>query len=134
MSQPLRALTNDANDCKLIKLDPEDPTSAFVVLQEGYVRSDPTCKMRVFYLQRDGAWIEEVARSTRPEDEIGDIVFDQSAEAIQTLSQLSGDPVVREIPVTEADIRAYMDRVRGGTATELLRQFLARYRATKGTQ
>jgi hypothetical protein len=133
MPTPTRALTNHYNDCKLVKLDPEDPASPYVVMQEGYEPSDPTFRMRMFYLQRDGQWIDEVARSTRPDSEAGEIVFETSAEAVQALGALTGKPVIREVPVSEADVKSYLARLSGGSsAQDLLRQFLARYRATKG--
>jgi hypothetical protein len=130
-TQP-RALTNNYNDCKLIKLDSNDPKSPLVVMQEGYSPSDATCRMRMFYLQRDGFWIDEIARSTVPDSEAGDIVFETSADALKALSGLFGKPLVRELPVTEADVQAYMARAKGGSPEELFRQFLARYRAAKG--
>ena len=77
-------------------------------------------------------WIDEIARTTLPESEIGDIVFETSAEALQTLSGLFGKPLIRELPVTEADAQAYLSRVKGASPDDLFRQFLARYRAAKG--
>jgi len=65
----MRALTNDHKDCKLIKVDPDDPTSPYGVMQEGYDSNDPRYRMRMFYLQRDGQWIDEIARSARPDSE-----------------------------------------------------------------
>lgn len=132
MASPTRPLTNDYKDCKLIKLDPNEAGSPFVVTQEGYAPGDPTCRMRMFYLQHDGFWIDEVARSTRPDSEAGDIVFESAAEAVQNLSALMGRPLVRELPVTEADVQNYMARAQSGTPEALFRQFLARYRAAKG--
>jgi hypothetical protein len=132
MPTPSRALTNDYNDCKLIMLDANDPRSPLIVAQEGYAPSDPNCRMRMFYLQRDGFWIDEIARSTRPDSEAGDVVFDTSAEALKALSGLFGKPLVRALPVTEGDVQTYMARVKGGSPEDLLRQFLARYRAAKG--
>jgi len=132
MPTPARALTNDFKDCKLIKLDADDPKTPLIVMQEGYAPSDPNCRMRLFYLQRDGMWIDEIARSTRPDSEAGDVVFDTSTEAMKALSGLFGKPLIRELPVTEADAQAYLARVRGSSAEELLRQFLARYRASRG--
>ena len=132
MPTPNRALTNDYKDSKLIWLDPNDPKSPLIVAQEGYAPSDPNCRMRLFYLQRDGFWIDEIARSTRPDSEAGDVVFENSAEALKTLSGLFGKPLIRELPVTEADVQAYMSRVKGGSPEDLLRQFLARYQASKG--
>jgi hypothetical protein len=133
MPTTTRALTNDYRDCKLIKLDPSDSSSPFVVAQEGYAPGDPSCRIRLFYLQRDGQWIDEIARSTRPDNEAGDIVFETSNEAVQMLRTLFGTPLVRELPVTDADIQAYMARVKGASSAEAaVRDFLARYRAAKG--
>ena len=133
MPTPMRALTNDHRDCRLIKLDPDDPTSPYAVMQEGYDSNDPRYRMRMFYLQRDGQWIDEIARSARPDSEAGDVLFETSAEAFKVLGNLTGKPVVRDLPVSEADVKNYLARVGSGSSPqELLRQFLARYRAAKG--
>jgi hypothetical protein len=116
----------------LIKLDANDPKSPLVVAQEAYAPGDMNSRMRMFYLQRDGFWIDEISRSTLPDSESGDIIFETSGEALQVLSGLFGKPLVRELPVTDADIRAYLARVKGGSPEELVLQFLARYRAAKG--
>jgi hypothetical protein len=133
MPTPLRALTNDYKDCRLIKLDPDDPTTPYAIMQEGYDSADPKCRMRTFYLQHDGQWIDEIARSTRPDSEAGDVLFETSAEALKVLGTLPGRPVIRDLPVSEADVKNYLARVGSGSSPqELLRQFLARYRAAKG--
>lgn len=132
MSTAIRVLTNNHNDCKLIKLDSNSPTSPLVIIQEGYAPNDPTFRMKMFYLQHDGFWIDEIARSTRPDTEAGDIVYETSADALKVLSGLFGAPQVRELPVTEADIQTYMNRAKSAPPEELFRQFLARYRAAKG--
>ena len=129
MPTPTRVLTNNYQDCQLIKMDLDDPKSPLVVMQTGYVPGDPTCRMRLFYLQRDGFWIDEISRSTQPDSDIGDVVFETSTEAIETLAGLLGAPLIRELTVTETHILAYMSKMRGGSPEELLRQFLARYRA-----
>ncbi len=133
MPTPTRALTNNYNDCKLIRLDSDDPKSPFIVAQEGYIPGDPTFRMRMFYLQHDGFWIDEVARSTRPDSEAGEVVFETTADVLQVLSGLFGKPLIRELPVTAADIEAYGTRIRGHSPKDLFRQFLARYRAAKGS-
>jgi hypothetical protein len=132
MPTPSRALTNDYHDCKLIMLDANDPTSPLVVLQEGYAPTDPSFRMRMFYLQHDGFWIDEIAHSTLPDAEAGDIVFETSADALEVLAGLFGKPLVRDLPVTDADARAFMALVKSGSPEGVLRQFLARYRAAKG--
>ena len=117
----------------MVKLDSNDPRSPLVVLQEGYAPGDATCQMRLFYLQHDGQWIDEIARGTRPDSEAGDVVFESSAEAMQTLSGMFGKPMVRHVPVTEADIKAHLTRMRSIASVEdAFRAFLARYRAARG--
>lgn len=132
MPTPLRVLTNDYKDCRLIKLDASDPGSPLVVVQEGYGPGDPLFVMRMFYLQRDGMWIDEISQSTRSGSEAGVIVFETSADAMRVLSGLLGPPLVHALPYTEADIQAYLAKVQGGSPAELLRRFLARYRAAGG--
>src|SRR5687768_5635318 len=100
-----RLLTNDYRDCQLIKLDASDPKSPFVVMQEGYDSGDPNSRMRMFYLQHDGMWIDEIARSTLPDSEAGEIVFETAAAALQTLASLHGKPLIREVRVTADDAR-----------------------------
>ena len=86
----MRALTNDYKDCKIIEIDPADPTSPYGIMQEGYDPNDPTYRTRMFYLQRDGQWIDEIARSARPDSEGGDVLFETSAEALELLGKLRG--------------------------------------------
>lgn len=129
----MRNLTNDYKDCKIVRLDHNDPYSPYAVMQEGCAPGDLKCRTRMFYLQHDGQWINEIARSTRPDSEIGGIVFETAAEALTLLSSLHGRPVVRALPVTEQDEKNYLARMSGGISTkDLLRQFLPRYRAAKG--
>jgi hypothetical protein len=127
-----RTLTNDYKDCKLIKLDASEPGSPLIVAQEGCAPDDPLSRTRLFYLQRDGKWIDEIARSTRPDREAGDIVFENAGEALQLLSTLFGRPVVRELPVSDADIEAYVAKAKAVSSPQAAyRDFLARYRAAR---
>jgi CheY-like chemotaxis protein len=56
-----------------------------------------------------------------------------SAEALKVIGKLPAKPVVRDLPVSQTDVKNYLARVgSGSSAQELQRQFLARYRAAKG--
>jgi hypothetical protein len=128
----MRNLTNAYQDCHLIKLDSHDPRSPIVVTQEGCAPDDPLVKTRLFYLQHDGQWIDEIARSTRPDSEAGEIVFESAAEAIRLLSSLFGKPRVRAVPTTQADAEAYIALAKSYPSAEAAyRDFLHRYRAAK---
>ena len=129
-AMPKRTLTNDYRDCSLIRLDPAERHSPFIVSQEGCAPDDMQARTRMFYLQRDGVWIDEVARSKRPDSEIGDIVFESPTEAVQLLSRLFGKAKVRDLPITDADVEAYIETVKSfSSAEEAYRLLLARHRA-----
>ncbi len=129
---PKRYLTNNYKDCQIIKLDRREPQSPVVVAQEGCAPDDPLARTRLFYLQRDGRWINEIAQSTRPDNEAGDIVFESPGDALQLLSGLFGKPVVRDLPVSDADVEAYMAKMKSVKSPEdAYRDFLARCRAAK---
>src|SRR4051812_20022196 len=131
MSTAPRALSNNYKDCSFVKLDPKDRRSPIVVMQEGYAPNALSSRSRLFYLQHDGYWIDEVARSTRPDTEAGEVIFESSGAALKLLSSLFGKPLVRDLPVTPADTEAYLARLKSGSTAELLLQFLERYRAAK---
>ena len=113
-------------------MDPSARRSPLIVSQEGCAPNDPLAKTKLFYLQRDGEWIDEVAHSTRPDLEAGDIIFDSPGEPLKLLSSLFGKPVVRNLPTTDADVEAYIARAKAVTSpVDAYREFLARYRAAK---
>ena len=133
MPTPSRALTNDYKDCKLIKLDSNDPKSPLVVMQEGYApeRSElpdahvlPPARRILDRRNRP----QHACPTAKPATSF----LKPPPKRSQALSGLLGKPLIRELPVTEADIQAYKTRVQGGSPEELLRGFLARYRAAKG--
>src|SRR4051794_4471001 len=97
-----RYLTNDYHDLKVVKLDASASRSPVIVTQEGCSPDDPHSRTHLFYLQRDGQWIDEIARSTRPDHEAGEIVFEDMSDAVQLLGTLFGKPRVRAIPTTDA--------------------------------
>jgi hypothetical protein len=128
----MRYLTNKYEDCHLIRLDPSEPGSPLVVTQEGVGPDDPKIQTRLYYLQKDGKWINEIARSTRPDSEAGDVVFESASEVIQLLTSLFGKAIVRELPVSQSDVEAYVTRMKSIASPEVAyREFLARYRAAK---
>jgi hypothetical protein len=129
MPGPKRTLTNEYRDCQFIKLDATLPRSPIVVAQEGCAPDDVLARTRLFYLQHDGKWINEIARSTRPDIEGGDIIFEGAGDAMKLLSSLFGKPAVRDIPISDADVEAYITKAKNVSSPEAAyRDFLARYR------
>jgi hypothetical protein len=88
--------------------------------------------MSLYYLQRDGKWIDEFSRSSVAAKEPVEIIFDTSADALQVLSKLVGKPAIRSLPVTEAEIREYIAKAKDVSTS--IRELLARYRAAKASK
>ena len=130
--RPVRYLTNNYKDCRLIRLDAGDSRSPIVVVQEGCAPNDPILKTKLYYLQRDGKWIDEFARSTLSDSEAGEIVFESAGEVVQLLSTHFGKAEARVLPVTEEDVDRYVAKMKTfSSPAEAYIDFLARYRAAK---
>jgi hypothetical protein len=132
MAAPLRTLSNNYSDCTLIRAEPENAESPFVVTQLGADPMDPTFRQAVFFLQRHGCWIEECANACRPEAERFQIVFDSLEEVMNVLGGLTGKPDIERCEVSVEALSAYIERLRSTTTEEIVRSFLASYRSTKG--
>lgn len=130
----MRTLTNDYSDCSLIRAEPDNPASPFIVAQRGADPEDPTFLQAVFYLQRDGLWIEETANGCRPMQDRYKVVFESVQDVVEVLGKMTGKPEIERIAVTAADLQAYIARLKSTTTEEIVRSFLASYRASKGAE
>jgi hypothetical protein len=126
----MHQLTNIYQDCKLITLEPGTPGGPFVVTQLGFDPQDPRMTERLFLLQRDGTWIDQIAHPTLPPAERFHVVFDTLPEVMATLGKLTGTPEILRLPVSEAQLREHVAALQAaGTGDALVRGFLASYRA-----
>jgi hypothetical protein len=129
----MRALTNAYHDCALINLEPQTPGGTYVVAQKGYAPGDPALRERLFILQRDGRWLDQVAHHALPPEEQFQGVFETVEEVIDVLRNLTGAPVVVPFHVTEDHVRTHLQNLQTSGSTEaMIRKFLAKYRASKG--
>lgn len=130
----MRTLTNDYTDCTLIRVEPDNPNSPFVVAQIGADPVDPTYRQALFFLQTDGTWIEEAAQASRPQEERFRIVFDTLADVMSVLGELTGAPEVERMELAAADIQIYIQRLKTSTIEQVVHTFLASYRASKRSE
>lgn len=130
----MKALTNNYNQCRLIRLDENATNSPFAVLQEGYDAKDPTMRMSFYWLQRDGTWVEDIARTALPEGQKFDSVFENVTDAMNLLASLSGEPQIERIPLTAEVIEQHIATLKNSSIEALMRQFLASYRAHRSAQ
>lgn len=131
MSAPMRTLTNNYSDCTLIRAEPDNPNSPFVIAQLGADPADTTFRQASFFLQRDGRWIEECANACRPQAERFQIIFDTLPEAMEVLGKLTGKPEIERVAISPADLEAHITRLKSMTTEQIVRTFLTNYRASK---
>jgi hypothetical protein len=131
MAAPLRTLSNNYGDCTLIRAEPENPRSPFVVAQLGADPMDPTFRQAVFFLQKHGRWIEESVNACRPDAERFQIIFDNLDDVMRVLGALTGKPEIERHEVSLEALHGYVERLKTSTTEEIVRGFLTRYRATK---
>jgi len=130
----MKALTNNYNHCRLVRLDENAPDSPFAVLQEGYDPQDPTMRMAFFWLQQNGTWVEDIARTALPTERKFDAVFENVTDVMNLLASLSGDPAIERFPLTAEMIEQRIAMLKSASIEALMRQFLASYRAQRPPQ
>jgi hypothetical protein len=132
MATAVHAITNEYNACHLIKLDTKDRNTPFVVVQEAYDPRDLSSRQQMYYLQRDGLWIDEIACTMLPDSELDLVVYETSGDALEVVSHLVGKPMIRRFPVSAADVQEYVAKMKSiGSPEAAFHRVLARYRAAK---
>jgi hypothetical protein len=91
----MAALTNNYNHCQLLNLGygPKG-RGPFIVRQQGTAPGSATFNEEAFLLRKDGTWVINLAVFALPEKDKEQFIYQASAEAIQLMSELAGDPVV----------------------------------------
>lgn len=127
----MKKLTNNYSDCRLINLEPQTPHGPFAVVQNAYDPEDPTMRMTLFILKRDGIWIDELAHFATTSDDKFDIVFDEAANVMQALASLTGTPKIERRDVSTPELQAYLSRLKTTTMESRVSGFLTRYRQSR---
>lgn len=91
-------------------------------------------RMNLFWLQRDGTWVEDIARTTLPEERKFDAVFENVTDAMNLLASLAGELRIERIPLTTGIIQQRIAMLKSASIDTLVRQFLASYRAHRAPQ
>jgi hypothetical protein len=127
----MNAISNSYTDCRLVNLEPSTPEGPFIVSQDAYDPQDPLLQAKVFFLKRDGTWVDELVHWTAEDGGAFDIVFDRVADVMKVLAELGTTVTLdRSIPDASA-VEAYLNRIKGLDAETILRNFLTRYRQSR---
>ena len=116
----MRALTNSYHDCQLVDVGAHaGRRGPFIILQSGFDPEDLYMCESVFYLRRDGLWIDEIAQMGRPDDERMLILYEDAEEAARALQLLRGLPLVVRYPHCQSDVRTRIVELQSGASFAL---------------
>ncbi len=91
----MATITNNYQNCELLNLKyGSGGRGPFVVRQDGTPPGSVTFQPERFLLRKDGAWVLNLAVFALSEKDKEQFLFESSAEAMQLLSELRGEPVV----------------------------------------
>lgn len=128
----MQSLTNFYGDCALINLEPSTPGGPYVVVQKALDPEAMSLREELFFLRRDGVWVEEIARTTLPEEDRFAVVFERLDEVMAVLGKLSGPPEILRVTVSREQVDLYLAALKAaGSSEALIRGMLARYRAQR---
>jgi hypothetical protein len=89
------ALSNNYQNCELLNLAyGPNGRGPFVVRQEGSPPGSLTFDQDRYLLRKDGTWVLNLAVFVLPEKEKEQFLFETSAEALDALKGLAGEPMV----------------------------------------
>lgn len=91
----MATLTNNYQNCELLNLKyGSGGRGPFIVRQEGTPPNSVTFQSERFLLRKDGVWVINLAVFPLSEKDKEQFLFESSAEAMQLLAELRGDPIV----------------------------------------
>jgi hypothetical protein len=91
----MATITNHYQNCELLNLKyGPGGRGPFIVRQEGTPPGSTTFQPERFLLRKDGVWVLNLAVFALTEKEKEQFVFESSAEAMQLLDELRGEPIV----------------------------------------
>lgn len=91
----MATITNNYQNCELLNLKfGPGGRGPFIVRQEGTPPGSMTFQNENFLLRKDGTWVINLAVFPLSEKDKEQFLFDSSAEAMQLLEELRGEPMV----------------------------------------
>jgi len=106
-----QTIANDFRAVRLLDLGSESARGPFLVIQFGVAPSDAMARDRMFVLRPDRKWVDFNCYACQGQPDVMDkLVFNTTAEVMQTMARLTGKPEVVELPIDEAGLKAWSSR------------------------
>ena len=124
----MHTITNNYRDAHVLNLGSGGERGPYLVTQTGVSPNDPLPKERMFVLRPDGRWVDFNAYVCQDKPEAMDaIVFSTTAEVMEIFGKLLGRPQVLDLPIDEAGLKAWIERLNTGNPLEAARAWAAGY-------
>src|SRR3981081_3546847 len=115
----MRTITNNHRDAQILNLGSGGERGPYLVTQTGVSPNDPFAKERMFVLRPDGRWVDFNAYVCQDKPEaITQVVFSTTTEVMEAFGKLMGRPRVLDLPVDEAELKAWIERQKSGNPLE----------------
>ena len=126
----MHTITNNYRDAHILNLGSSGQSGPYLVTQTGVSPSDVLPKERMFVLRPDGRWVDFNAYTSQNKPEAMDeIVFSTTTQIMETFGRLFGRPQVLDLPVDEAGLKAWLERMEEGNPLEAARKWAIGYQA-----
>jgi hypothetical protein len=124
----MRTLTNNYQDAQVLNLGSGGERGPYLVTQTGVAPRDPLPKTRMFVLRPDGRWVDFNAYVSQGKPEAMDeIVFENLAQVMGAFGRLLGPPQVLDLPINEAGLKAWIERMEGRDPLQAARDWASQY-------
>src|SRR5215471_8677707 len=126
----MHTITNNYRDAHILNLGSGEQSGPYLVTQTGVSPKDVIPKERMFVLRPDGQWVDFNAYASQNKPEAMDeIVFSTTTQIMETFGRLFGRPQVLDLPVDEAGLKAWLERMEEGNPLEAARKWAIGYQA-----
>jgi hypothetical protein len=125
----MRTITNDYRDAQILNLGSGTERGPYLVIQTGVAPNDSMPKTRMFVLRPDGCWVDFNAYACQGKPEaIDELVFPNVAKVMEAFGKLFGRPRVKDLPIDEEGLKAWIDRQEHGDPLEAARAWASEYK------
>ena len=101
----------------------------YLVTQTGVAPNDSLAKERMFVLRPDGWWVDFNAYACQGKPEAMDeLVFPNVTKVIEVFGKLFGRPRVKDLPIDEEGLKAWIARQEHGDPLESARTWAKEYK------
>jgi hypothetical protein len=128
----MRTITNNYRDAQILNLGSGGEGGPYLVTQTGVAPSDPMPKTRMFVLRPDGYWVDFNAYACQGKPEaIDELVFPNVTKVMEVFGKLFGRPRVKDLPMDEAGLKAWIERQKSGDPLQAARDWAVGYQVRR---